>query len=174
MAEICPLPLDCTDTYGRLEVDGWALQGAAWCAYDLSEIYESPNFRGVNWEVEDRPGTIAQPVLDGEQTYSLPMMFTGAVDRTGTPWGNPAGGLLANRRQFESHFIRPIRTGTASLPAILDVPDPDTAGVWLPAPVSVQPLRLTWRLIPGGYARGVLTLRASEPDWLDVGEGEGE
>lgn len=175
MASPCPLPLNCTLTYGRLTVDGWALQGPAWCVYDLSEMYVSPNVQGSNWEVEDRPGAIAQPVLVAEGTHQLPVAFSGAVDRTGVPWPNPAGGLLANRVAFESHFIRPIRGGTASLPALLEMPDPFDAEGWLEFPLDVQPLRLTWRLDPEAYAHGVLTLRVPEGGVMaDVGEGEGE
>ena len=174
MAKPCPDPIDCTDTYGRLQIDGWSLQGPAWCAYDLGDLYGSSNFAGDNWVVEDRPGAIAQPLLCAETTYSLPMVFSGAVNREGTPWANPAGGLIANRRSFEDRFITPIRTGTASLAAILDVPDPDDPEGWIPLAIDVQPLRLSWQFTPEAYGRGVLTLRVPECGILTVEPDEGE
>ena len=167
MASICPLPLDCSEAYGRLSIDGWTLHNGAWCAWDLGELHDSPATDGTNWYVEDRDGNIPQAVVLAETTYSIPVAFSGAVDRLGVAWANPAGGLFANRRAFEAHYIAPLRNGTASLPAVLQIPDPDTDGAWIDVAVDVQPTRLTWQLHPGGYARGVLTLVVPEQAFVD-------
>ena len=165
MTDLCAHPLDCSTSYGELTIDGWSLHTGAWCVPDLSPIYESPEFRGDNVLVETEHGRVARPIVTDETDYALRMMFSGAVDRSGTGWTNHAGGVLANRRAFVDHYIAPIRNGTAALPATLVVPDPDTVDGTLTFEFDVQPLRLTWNLLPGGYARAVLRLRVPVPDF---------
>ena len=157
MADLCPLPIDCTDTYGTLTIDGWSMHTGAWCAHDLSTLYEGAEMRGENVLVESEPGRAARPGLDDETDYSLPMMFSGAVDREGTAHTEGAAGLMLNRQSFRARLIEPIRNGTASLPATLDVPGQGELTA------DVQPIRLDWTLLPGGYARAVLLLRIPKP-----------
>ena len=166
-ADFCPRPLDCSEVYGHLQIDGWSLHGPAWCAHDLSALYEAPNLRGDNVLVETLDGRVARPMVTDETDYSLPMMFSGATDRAGVAYTSPAGGLIANRRAFYDRFIDPIRSGTASLAAVLDIPDPASAGT-LSLTFDVQPTRLTWALLPGGYARAVLTLRVPVPAFVEA------
>jgi hypothetical protein len=169
----CPLPLDCSETYGELTINNVSLHGPAWCAFDLSPLYDSPEFRGDNVLVETLAGRIAKPTLTDETTYSLRLMLSGYSDQAGTPWAAPAGGLLANRRAFEAAFITPIRTGTADLPATLLVPDPNDVALGITFVFDVQPLKLTgWTLLPNAYARATVELRVPRPDeLLDEGEG---
>lgn len=171
----CPLPLNCGDVYGSLSIGGETLHGPAWCAHDLSPLYDSPEFRdGPNVLVERLPGRVARPVVTDETDYSLALMFSGYSDQAGTPWTVPEGGLLANRRAFEADFITPIRTGTASLAATLEIPDPSDPMVSLTWVFDVQPLKLSgWTFLPNAYARAVLELRIPEPDSeFEAGEGE--
>ena len=156
MADLCPLPVDCSDTYGELTIDGWSLHTGAWCAHDLSPLFESADHRGENVLVETLPGQQARSLVDDQTDYRLRMMFSGAVDRTGTAHPEGAAGLAANRRAFTNRLIRPIREGTATLPASLVEPDPAGPVTYT---ADVQPLRLDWTLLPGGYARAVLRLR---------------
>ena len=172
MTGMCPLPLNCSDVYGELTVDGWTLHGPAWCAHDLSALYESPDFRDANVLVETEEGQIARPMVTDQTDYTLPMMFSGAVDRTGAAYTVPAGGLLANLRALEARLIDPIRSGTADLSATLTVPDPMDPNEDIVYTFDVQPLRLTWTLLPGGYARAVLNLRVPVPDFVVAGGGE--
>lgn len=153
MAVDCALPLDCSDTYGALTIDGWSLHTGAWCAFDLSTLYESAEHRGSNVLVESLPGRVARPLLADETEISLPMLFSGAVNRLGAAHADSVAGLFTNRAAFTARLIAPIRAGVASLPASLAVPGgPALTG-------GVQPLRLGWNLLPNGYARATLTLR---------------
>ena len=156
---LCPDPLNCSTIYGELTIDGWSLHTGAWCAWDLSTLFDDDTPRGDNVLVETEAGRIARPLLGDQRDLDLPMMFSGAVDRTGTVWANPAGGLSANRRAFRGHMIDPIRTGTATLAATLTVADPDDPNEDVVLEADVQPLTLRWTLLPGGYARAILRLR---------------
>lgn len=153
MASVCPRPLACSTDYGTLTIDGWSLHTPAWCAWDLSELLSSPAHKGGNVPVERLAGFRARPQLPAETTYSVPLMFSGATDRTGTPHADGSAGLLTNRWALEEHLVTPIRNGTATLAATLTVPG---VGVLT---ADVQPLRLGFELQPGGYARGVLVLQ---------------
>lgn len=170
MASICPLPLDCSTAYGELTIDGWTLHGPAWCVTSLSDLRNSPSIRLDNIEVEDQPGTIAKSGLDDAEDYSLPIVFSGAVDRTGTEYANPAGGLFANRQALHDRLIAPIRNGTADLPAVLDLPDPDDSEATIGYVGDVQPIMLrNWQERPGGYAVAILVVRVPRPLVLDNG-----
>lgn len=164
----CPLPLDCSEVYGALSIGGETLHRGAWCVYDLSQLYESPQFRGDNVLSEATAGRAARPVLTDETEYTLPLMFSGAVKPGGTSYGAPAGGLLANRREFHTLYIDPIRSGTASLSATLTVPDSDDPALTIDYTFDVQPLRLTgWTLLPNAYARAQLEIRVAVPDFVE-------
>jgi hypothetical protein len=170
----CPRPLDCSEVYGTLTIDGESLHRGGWCAFDLSSLYDSPEFRGDNVLVESEEGRVARPVVTDETDYSLPLMFSGAVDPDDAPYLYVAGGLLANREAFTATFVAPIRTGTASLAATLAVPDPYD-GTPTAFTFDVQPLRLVdWQLLPNAYATATLLLRVPVPDLLTDPGGEGE
>jgi hypothetical protein len=161
---LCPLPLNCSDTYGELVIDGESLHRGGWCAFDLSSLYDSPEFRGENVLVERLAGRVARPVVTDETDYSLPFMFSGAVDPDGDRYVRPAGGLLANRAAFLAAFVDPVRAGSASLPATLTLPDPHDGDDHLVFVLEVQPLRLVdWQLLPGAYATASLLLRIPVP-----------
>jgi len=174
----CPLPLDCATTYGALVIADVTLHGPAWCAHNLSSLYNSPAFRDANVLVESEEGTVARPIVDDETDYSLPMMFSGATNQAGAPWVNAAGGLLDNRQEFTDTFCAPIRSGIATLPATLTVPS-GLGGVTIYT-FPCQPLALSnFALLPGAYARAVFELRLTQSDLLvggggEGGEGEGE
>ena len=166
----CPLPLDCSETYGRLSIDEETLHRGAWCAFNLSPLYDSSEFRGDNVLVERLEGRVARPIVTDETDYTLRLMFSGAVKPDGTPWAAPAGGILANRRAFHDTYLDPIRSGTASLPATLEVPDPDDPNEVLVYEFDVQPLRLTgWTLLPNAYARANLDIRVPVPELVEAG-----
>lgn len=168
----CPLPLNCSEVYGRLTIATESLHRGAWCAFNLSPLYDSPEFRGDNVLVETEEGRAARPMLTDETDYSLRMMFSGAVKANGDPWAAPAGGILANRRQFHDWYIDPIRSGTASLAATLAVPDPDDPEELLTYEFDVQPLRLSgWTLLPNAYARATLEIRVPVPNLSLAGGG---
>lgn len=164
MASVCPSPLDCSETYGRLTIDDWSLHTGAWCAFDLSTLTDSPAVRGENVLVETLNGRVARSGRPDEAEVDLPVMFSGAVDRTGAPYDVPAGGLLANIVAFVGRFIRPILDDTAALTAVLALPSPTTPETTVDYTFDVQPIRLEKELLPGGYARGVLTVRIPIPD----------
>jgi hypothetical protein len=154
VADVCPVPLSCSTDYGELVIADTSLHLGAWCAIDLSELYATAERRGENVLVEATAGRVPRPMLDDETDYSVPLAFSGAVDPDDVEHADPVAGLFANRDAFVATFIDPIRAGTATLPATLDVP-----GGGYPLAADVQPLELEWRLRPGGYAVGVLTLR---------------
>ena len=165
----CPLPLNCTDTYGKLTIAGVELQGPGWCAFDLSPLYDSPDFRADNPLVETQPGRVARPTIADETDYSLRVMFSGATDQAGTPHVDPAGGLLANRFAFVAALIDPIQSGAAAdLPAVLEVPS--ASGGTTTYLFDCQPLKLDgYTLLPGAYARAVLELRIPVPELVEPG-----
>lgn len=152
----CARPLNCSDVYGELVIDGWSLHTGAWCAWDLSPLFESPLAKGENIDVPQIDGRVPRAWRDDETTVTLPMMFSGAVTMAGLAWDDPAGGLLRNLRDAEGRWVRPIRTGTPTLAATLTVPEPDGTDLVLSA--AVQPTGLAWQLLPNGYARAALTL----------------
>lgn len=164
----CARPVDCTETYGELTIAGWSLHTGAWCAWDLSPLYSSPEFRLDNVLVETLPGRVARPGLTDETDYSLNLVFSGAVSRTGTPYAHHPGGLLANLRALEAQLVTPIRSGTAALAAELAVPDPDDAEETVVFEFDCQPLRLEWTLLPNAYARAVLELRVPVPEFVEA------
>ena len=170
MAELCPAPLNCSETYGELVIDAVTLHGPAWCAWDLSPLYDSPEFRDDNILVERLPGRVARPTVIDETDYSLRLMFSGYSNQSGsTVWTDAAGGLLANRRTFVEQYIDPIQTGDADLPATLTVPD-GAGGADLVYVFACQPLRLSgFTLLPEGYARAVLELRLPVPYLVEPG-----
>jgi hypothetical protein len=165
----CPLPLNCTETYGRLTIAGVATQGPGWCAHDLSPMYDSPEFRADNPLVETQAGRVARPTIADQTDYSLRVMFSGATDQDGTPHVDPAGGLLANRWEFVETFIDPILSGAASdLPAELVIPS--ASGGTITYLFDCQPLKLDgFVLLEGAYARGVLELRIPVPELAESG-----
>lgn len=165
----CPQPLNCTETYGTLTVAGVPLQGPAWCAFDLSPLYDSPDFREDNPLVETQPGRVARPTIADQTDYSLRVMFSGATDQDGNPWNDPAGGLLYNRLLFIETFIKPIQTGvTSSLTSELDFPLP--SGSIATYQFESQPLKLDgYTLLPGAYARAVLEFRIPDPELIEAG-----
>ena len=170
MTSVCPLPLACSTAYGELTVDGWSLHGPAWCVTNLSDLRNSPSIRLENVEIEDQPGAIPKPGLDDVEDYSFPIVFSGAVDRTGTPYANPAGGLFANRDALHARLVAPIRSGTSDLPAMLELPDPDDVNGTITYLGDVQPLQLrNWQERPGGYAVATLVVRVPRPLVLDNG-----
>lgn len=165
---VCARPINCTETYGELSIAGWSLHTGAWCAWDLSPLYSSPEFRLENVLVESDDGRVARPALTDETDYSLNMVFSGAESRLGAAYTHHPGGLLANLRAFEAQLVTPIRTGTASLSAELAVPDPSDAGATITFTFDCQPLRLLWTLLPDAYARAVLELRVPVPEFVEA------
>ena len=170
MAELCPAPLNCSETYGELVIDAVTLHGPAWCAWDLSPLYDSPEFRDDNILVERLAGRVARPTVIDETDYSLRLLFSGYSNQSGsTVWTDGAGGLLANRRTFVETFVEPIQTGTADLAATLTVPD-GAGGADIVFEFACQPLKLSgFTLLPDGYARAVLELRIPVPDLVEAG-----
>lgn len=167
-AEMCPKPLNCSGVYGDLTIAGWSLHTGAWCAHDLSPLFDSPEFRGDNVLIESEVGRSARTIVTDETEYSLRMMFSGAVDRLGAAYVNPVGGLLANRSAFVGQIIDPIRTATATLTAVLTIPDPTDPAATIALEFDCQPIRLTgWTLLPDGYARTVLRLRVPVPTFVE-------
>lgn len=168
MADLnCPLPLDCSESYGTLVIATVPLQGPAWCAPDLSPLLESPAFRGENPTIERLAGRSARPIIDDETEYSIRLVFSGATDQAGVPHASGPAGLLENRRVFEDTYIRPIREGSATLAAELTVPDGGEGDTY---EFGIQPLRLTFELQPRSYALGVLRVRVPVPFILTMGE----
>jgi hypothetical protein len=167
----CALPLDCSDTYGELVIDGWSLHTRAWCTWNLEALFASAAHRGDNPLIEQYDGRPPRPLVCEQTDHSLPMMISGAVDRTDTAYANHAGGLLANIAALEQHLVEPIRTGTASLSASLFLPDPYD-GPDLEWVAEVQPLRIIPTLLPNAYARAVLELRIPSCRFVPA-DGEG-
>ena len=161
--QFCARPLNCTTTFGTLTIGGLSLHGPAWCAFDLSPLTDSPEFRDSNILVESLPGRAARPTVVDQTDYSLRMMLSGYSNQAGVPWSNPAGGLLANKLKLIEELVEPIQQGTSSLAGVLTVPHPESGNIVYT--FDCQPLRITVstpRSSP--YARGVLELRVPVPE----------
>lgn len=168
---LCPVPLNCTDTYGTLTIGTVSMSGPGWCAYDLSVLGDSLDEKGDNVDVPWVGGSIPRGLLDAETPKTLPLMFSGAVDQDDTPYANPAGGLDANRQTVHDLLVAPIRDGTAtSFVAVWTRPDPDDPDGTVDWTATVQPRALAgWQLEPGGYATADLELVQISP-WEEDGE----
>ena len=77
--------LECPPCGAELELAGWSQHTGAWCVVDLSELLSGYDTRGDSVLVETRPGREGRDRLFDETTYSLPYVFSGAVDRHGDP-----------------------------------------------------------------------------------------
>lgn len=164
---ICAQPLSCSTEYGELTIAGWSLHTGAWCAFNLSPLYESPAIRHENVLVETQAGRSARSGLTDETDYSLRMVFSGAETRLGVAYQDHPGGLMANLRALQAQLVTPIRSGTAALAAELAAPDPDDPAGTITFEFDCQPLRLTWTLLPNAYARAVLELRVPVPEFTE-------
>lgn len=169
MVTVCIAPLVWSTAYGDLTIGGVDMLGPAWAVLDLSPLRESLEVRQTSVLIEGRGGRRSRPGLPDETDYSLRMAFSGATDQAGVPWADPRGGLLANRRTFETSVIVAARaTSDGTLPAVLSEPDPATPGDSIDFGCDLMPLRLTgWQVRPNGYGIGVLEVRISDPDgWV--------
>lgn len=81
---------------GELKIGGATLHTPAYAAVDVTELWESPNYRGESLKIPGRPGRIALPKRQDETEYSVLMVIDGTVDYLGTAWGNARDGLRRN------------------------------------------------------------------------------
>lgn len=108
--------LDCPPCGAELTLAGWSQHTGAWCAVDLSALLSGPETRGESVLVERLDGQVARRRRFDETTYTLPYVFSGAVDRLGDPHvdglGDPvsanvgrARNLLAFREQIVTALV---------------------------------------------------------------------
>lgn len=93
-------PLNCETCYGTLTIDEVSMHTPAWCLFDLSALWSTPEYRGSNRVIPGRQGRKPYKRRIDETRYSLPLLVTGYCDENGTPY-EPMGldwawGLEAN------------------------------------------------------------------------------
>ena len=150
--------LDCPPCGAELELAGWSQHTGAWCAVDLSPLLSGADVRGGSWLVEDRHGQHPLPRRFNETTYSLPYVFSGAVDRLGDPYGDADEGRAANLLAFRGQVVTAeVITGTLTY-------DDDTefSGDCIAEHLQVE-------VKPGGLALASLRLVIPTP-WVEVAE----
>lgn len=151
MAEL----LDCPDCGAELQIEAagdWqTMHRGAWCAADLSELLSSPALRGESKLIRGNDGRTFSRRRPDETTYSVPMVFSGAVDRNGNvkePHDHEAQ-LETNRAWFEANIVEP--SWTSALNARLLMPDGNTR-------TATVMCTFTWTVKPGHHALAVLSL----------------
>ena len=150
--------LDCPPCGATLELAGWSQHTGAWCAVDLSALLSGADTRGDSVLVERLDGQVGRDRLFDETTYSLPYVFSGAVDRLGDPYGDADEGRAANLLAFRGQVV------TAKLIDGELTYDDDTvfAGECIAEHLAVE-------VKPGGLALASLRLVIPTP-WTEVVE----
>lgn len=147
--------LDCPPCGAELTLAGWSQHTGAWCAVDLSELLSGPETRGDSILVERLDGRVPRDRKLDETEYVLPYVFSGAVDRLGTPYANADEGRASNLLAFRTQVV------TAQvISGEMEWDDGTTYGG------SCIAERLVVELRPGGLALATLRLIIPQP-WTE-------
>lgn len=152
--------LDCDACNGELTFNATGalpaidlLNGFAWCATDLSDL----------WKLEVRGGDRTIPGLEGERAYPLlrhsvvmqfPMVIVGKRTRLGALNADERAGLATNLAYLRTNLELPLTTGDGTRPVTWIRDD----GVTLLADAKVLP-PLQHQILPGAVCRAVLTIK---------------
>lgn len=147
-----PAVFNCGLEYGWLALDGHSLNCAAWCAYDLSALWGTPELRGANILLPGVTGVIARRRRATETRLSLPFGVTGQVDANGTPYTDIYAGLEANLEFLYAYVILPTNVGDGTRELVWHRPSGTTTTV------DAHVLGYRPALKPGGLAIGTLEL----------------
>lgn len=148
--------LDCPPCGAELTLAGWSMHTGAWCAVDLSGLLSGLEVRGEGVLVERQDGQVPKRRRFDSTDYSLPMVFSGAVDRDGDPHTDADEGLAVNRRAFRGQVV------TAQvIEAQLAYPD---GYVEVADAIAT---RLEWEVKPGALALATLQLTIPRP-WQEA------
>ncbi len=157
---------ECADDslVGDLEIDGFALNCAAWRVENLYEWWLPAQQRGSD---KIRPGVDgAFPVRRRKAATrrTLEMFISGEVDAFGVPYDDPFVGLSTNLYAFEVNLVDPVASTTGTRTALLTLPNGDQReGPVHVLGMEVSEIRRTSRFcyatidvsIPGGSLPGV-------------------
>jgi hypothetical protein len=142
----------CEKPTGLLSIDGIALNGPAWNAADVFELWLGGDLKGSN---------LPMPLVTGDRPYprrftttrvSLPFVIVGSVTRLGVPNANHWAGLEVNIDYLRTNVVDPVNSATGTRLAVLTKP----SGAQVSGPVHV--LGLTTVSKGGG-----IDLRTGEP-----------
>lgn len=97
--------LDCPPCGAELTLAGWDQHTGAWCAVDLSELLSGPDMRGDSVLVEAQDGRSARARRPDETAYTIPMVFSGAVDRTGSAYADADAGRASNLLAYRAQVV---------------------------------------------------------------------
>lgn len=144
--------IDCDLSFGWLTIDGHSLHTPAWCAYDLSPLWGTPEVRGGNRLLPGATGVLPYRKRATETRLSLPFVVYGAFDADGTPNEDPFAGLEANLAFLYTYVILPTNTGDGTRELVWHRP----SGSSTTADVHVVGYRPSVK--PGGIALGTLEI----------------
>ena len=150
--------LDCPDCGAELTLAGWSQHNGAWCAVDLSDLLAGPEVRGDSILVERLAGRVLRDRVPDETTYSIPYVFSGAVDRDGTPYVDADAGLALNRRAF----IGQVATGQVITGSYVEPDGTEFTGDCIVLP------RIGWVIKPGALALATVRIVIGPP-WAEAG-----
>lgn len=149
--------LDCPPCGATLTLAGWSLHTLAWCVADLDDLLAGLDARGESVRVERLEGRVPKDRRAEETEFSIPMVFSGAVDRQGDPYADADVGLATNRLAFRDQIVTrkvipaslehddgTVESGDAIAKRLLWVSKPGalalaTLHLIVPRPLEVQP-----------------------------------
>ena len=110
---------DADKTFGELKIAGTSLHTFAWCMRDIRPLFYANAFRGKNVVIPGVDGTRAYPIRPDETTHDLPMFWTPACSTNGTNFASLAIGYQTNMAAFQTAFLTPPSSPTATLAATI-------------------------------------------------------
>jgi hypothetical protein len=153
------LQWDCDECYGALAIEGVDL-AALWVCVDVSDLWGTPEVRGINTRLPGLPGLAPEPYRLDETTHQLPLVVNGHWSTAGVP---VAAGATA--QQLGAQLEANLGALYASVVFANTTTDVTQTAVWtLPSGATVvaevQVLRVPPpTLLPGAVARSSLVLR---------------
>ena len=115
-------PLIVDSRMGDLTINGVEMMGVAWQMLDLKVLWEPGKQRGTNRLLPGTSGVKAYRKRVTETPYSMPMVITGFVDRSGAAQANPYAGLENNVSYLRSNVVDPTNVGDGTRASVLTMP----------------------------------------------------
>ena len=88
--------LNCSTCFGSLTVNSVLLNGPAWCAYDLTVLFDEADLRGSDRLIPSLAGVVANRRRRTVTRKDIPLAITGLYDRLGVRQADRAMSLIAN------------------------------------------------------------------------------
>ncbi len=123
----------CEKPTGLLSIDGTPLNGPAWNAADVFELWLGGALKGTDLDVGPVTGSRPYPRRYTVTRHSLPFVIVGSVNRLGVANTNHWAGLEVNIDYLRANVIDPVVSATGTRLAVLTKP----SGAQVSGPVHV-------------------------------------